>query len=285
MIEINPIPQHIIKNCVKNAIAEDLGQAGDLTSNYLIDKNQENEWIITSNQNGVVSGIRCAEYAFNFIDKNVCFKSFVMDGEKVTKDTKIALISGRSLPILTAERTALNFIGHLSGIATETNKFVELTKHTKVKIVSTRKTTPGIRALEKYAIRCGGGFNHRLGLDYAILIKDNHIEAVGGVKEALKLAKQKASHLMSIEIEVDTIEQLEEALKYEAKIILLDNMTIDNLKAAVKIANGGAILEASGNINENNVLQVAETGIDIISIGRLTHSSPSLDISLHCNKK
>jgi len=284
MIEIDPIPSHIIKKCVKNAITEDLGQIGDLTSNYLINKDQENEWIITSNQNGVIAGLDCAKYAFNFIDKDICFNSFIRDGEKVQKDTKIASISGRSLSILTAERTALNFIGHLSGIASETNNFVKLTQHTKIKIVSTRKTTPGIRALEKYAIRCGGGFNHRLGLDYAILIKDNHIEAVGGVREALKLAKQKSSHLTSIEIEVDTIEQLEEALKYDAKIILLDNMTIDNLKIAVSINNGRAILEASGNINIDNVLKVAETGIDIISIGRLTHSSPSLDISLHCKK-
>ncbi|MDB4831654.1 carboxylating nicotinate-nucleotide diphosphorylase [Hyphomicrobiales bacterium] len=284
MIKIDPIPPHIIKKSVKYAIAEDLGQIGDLTSNYLISKDQENEWVITSNQNGIVAGINCAEYAFSFIDKDICFNAFIDDGEKVITDTKIASISGRSLSILTAERTALNFIGHLSGIASETNKYVELTKHTKAKVVSTRKTTPGIRALEKYAIRCGGGFNHRLGLDYAILIKDNHIEAVGSVKEALKLAKQKSSHLMSIEIEVDTIEQLEEALMCDAKIILLDNMTIDNLKAAVNMNNGRAILEASGNINENNVLEVAETGVDIISIGRLTHSSPSLDISLHCSR-
>ena len=194
---------------------------------------------------------------------------------------EIARVIGYSHSILTAERVALSFLGHMSGIASETNKYVKLIANTKARILSTRKTTPGLRAIEKYAVRCGGGYNHRYGLDYGILIKDNHIKAAGGIEKALKIIKNNKPYMTDIEVEVDTIEQFLECQRLDVRYILLDNMSPQNISECIKNNKNGAILEASGGINLDSIADIAQTGVDFISVGKLTHSSPSLDLSLH----
>tara|TARA_Y100000590_G_scaffold311921_1_gene352492 strand:+ start:693 stop:1544 length:852 start_codon:yes stop_codon:yes gene_type:complete len=281
MINAMNISKRALTKIVKDSIAEDHGYFGDITSKNSIHKDTIVSGTINSNQSGIISGIDCARLTFSNIDKNIEFSPKIKDGEQIQPNGVIANISGNAISILSAERVALNFIGHLSGIATETRKYVDRIAHTNAKVLSTRKTTPLIRALEKYAVRSGGGFNHRFGLDYGILVKDNHIKSAGGIDKIIKNIKGKEPYLTSIEVEVDTEEQFLECQSLDVKYILLDNMSIEEMKRCISLNTNQATLEASGGINLQNVKKVAETGVDYISIGRITHSSPSLDVSLH----
>jgi nicotinate-nucleotide pyrophosphorylase (carboxylating) len=232
-------------------------------------------------KSGVICGLSVAEAAFKIVDPSITFEALAEDGEEFpVPRTPVARITGNARAILTAERTALNFISHMSGIATQTAKFVDLVKHTNAKICCTRKTTPNLRAFEKYAIRCGGGLNHRFGLDDAFLIKDNHIAVCGGIKQALQACKAHAGHLVKIEIEVDGLDQLREVIEEGADVVLFDNMTPEQMAEGVKMIGGKMRTEASGGINIESVKAVAESGVDMISSGALTHSSAILDIGL-----
>jgi len=275
-----PLPTIILDPIVRLALAEDLGRAGDLTTDATISPETKMSVVIAARQPGVIAGLDAAAHALHLIDPAMTLTIGKPDGSAIVPGDVIGRLDGTARSILTAERTMLNFIGRLSGVATLTRAFVEAVAHTETRIVCTRKTTPGHRALEKRAVRCGGGTAHRYGLDDAILIKDNHIAACGSVAEAMTRAKAYAGHLRMIEIEVDTLEQLEEALKYTPHAILLDNMDTDTLRRAVKIIDGRVTAEASGGVNLSTVAAIAETGVDYISVGALTHSAPNLDVGL-----
>ncbi len=278
MTFFNPI---YLDHTVRNALDEDLGGAGDITTLATIPAGTRATAAMALRKPGVVAGIPVAEAAFRLIDRDLKFEALAEDGAHMSGNRMlVARISGDARSILTAERVALNYICRLSGIATMTAKYVALVAHTNAKICCTRKTTPGLRPLEKYAVRCGGAMNHRFGLDDAILIKDNHVAVCGGVKPALRAAKAAAGHLVKIEIEVDTLNQLREVLEEGADVCLLDNMNLDQIREAVKIAAGRVKLEASGGINIETVKAIAETGVDLISSGALTHSAPILDVGL-----
>jgi nicotinate-nucleotide pyrophosphorylase (carboxylating) len=234
----------------------------------------------TVRRGGVVAGLSCARLAMAELDASVIFAPQAVDGQVVSAGTIVARVSGNARAILTAERTALNLMGRLSGIATLTRDYVDAVEGTRARITDTRKTTPGLRALEKYAVRCGGGVNHRFGLDDAILIKDNHVAACGSVGEAVRRAKAFAGHLMKVEVEVDSLLQLREALACDPDVVMLDNFTVEDLREAVAIAGGKVLLEASGGVNLETVRGIAETGVDVISVGALTHSAKVLDIGL-----
>jgi nicotinate-nucleotide pyrophosphorylase (carboxylating) len=271
----------VIEDAVRRALHEDLGRAGDITSNATVPAGTQARARLVARKPGVLAGLACAAEAFRQLDATIAFEARKRDGDRVNAGDAAGEISGDARVILAAERTALNFATHLSGIATLTADFVEKVKHTPAKIVCTRKTIPGLRALEKYAVRCGGGMNHRFGLDDAILIKDNHIAVAGGVVAALKAARASAGHLVKIEIEVDSLAQLEETLKTGgADVALLDNMDAKTIARAVEMARGKLLLEASGGVTLANVAAIAETGVDMISVGALTHSAPALDLSL-----
>jgi len=235
---------------------------------------------IVARKEGRIAGLQCAEMAFRLVDPCVDFATVNGDGADVKPGTQVATISGPAAAILTAERVALNFLCHLSGIATLTRSYVRATEGTKASICCTRKTTPGLRALEKYAVRMGGGQNHRFGLYDAVLIKDNHIAAAGGIKPAVEAARAHAGHMIKVEVEVDTLEQLDELLDLPADVVLLDNMSITELKTAVARSHGKLVTEASGGVSLETVREIAETGVDLISVGALTHSSPTLDLGL-----
>jgi nicotinate-nucleotide pyrophosphorylase (carboxylating) len=275
-------PPHtlLIEPIVRHALEEDLGRAGDITSELIIPAEQKASAKLIARRHGTIAGLIAAERAFHLVSSDLTFDVQAPDGSTVQAGTVLAHINGPARAILTSERVALNFAGHLSGIATATRALVDAAKGTKARIVCTRKTTPGLRVLEKYAVRCGGGFNHRFGLDDAVLIKDNHIAAAGGIKPAVERARAGTAHMIKIEVEVDTLAQLEEALSIGVDTILLDNMGIENLKRAVAIAKGRAVLEASGNITHETVAAVAATGVDYISSGAITHSAPNLDVAL-----
>jgi nicotinate-nucleotide pyrophosphorylase (carboxylating) len=278
---IPPLPPVILDPIVRLALAEDLGRAGDLTTDATIPPSTEMRAVIAARKPGVVVGLDAAAYALKLVDETVVLKIYLPDGSTLAPGAVIAELSGSAASILTAERTMLNFMGRLSGVATLTRRYVDAVKHTRAKIVCTRKTTPGHRALEKRAVRCGGGTSHRYGLDDAILIKDNHIAACGGdIGTAIARAKAYAGHLRMIEVEVDTLAQLEEALKHTPHAILLDNMDLDTLRAAVALTAGRVTLEASGGVTLDTVASIAETGVDYISVGALTHSAPNLDLGL-----
>lgn len=274
------LPEIMIEPCVQAALLEDLGRAGDLTTDAIIEKNATACVALNVREHGVIAGLDFARIAFKLIDPAIRFAPLVADGQSVTPGTVLAEISGPAQGILTAERVALNFMGRLSGIATATSGIAQAIAHTKAKITCTRKTTPGLRFAEKYAVRAGGGRNHRFGLDDAILIKDNHIAIAGGVGPAMKRAKAHAGHLVKIEVEVDTIPQLIELLPYQPDVVLLDNMQPPMLKEAVGIINGRALAEASGRITKESAVAIAEAGVDLISAGWLTHSTKVLDIGL-----
>ncbi|MEZ5920353.1 MAG: carboxylating nicotinate-nucleotide diphosphorylase [Parvularculaceae bacterium] len=274
------LSQLLIDDAVKRALEEDLGQAGDITSLACISANANSTAAIIAREEGVIAGANLARAAFRFIDTDIEISNRKNDGDFVGDGDVVMSIDGPSRGILSAERVALNFLGRLSGVATATAALVNAVSGTHAKIVCTRKTTPLLRAFEKYAVRCGGGFNHRYGLYDAVMIKDNHVAAAGGIAEALKAAKAAVGHMTPIEIEVDTIEQLEEALEHGARIVLLDNMTLDDLRLAVSLNKGRAILEASGGVTLKTVRAIAETGVDVISSGAITHSAPSLDLGL-----
>ncbi|WP_417671893.1 carboxylating nicotinate-nucleotide diphosphorylase [Roseibium sp.] len=274
------LPKLMVDEAVKAALLEDWGRAGDITSQSTIPADRQATAVIASRKPGVLSGIALAESAFRLTDEAVRFEVLAEDGARLEKGMLVARMSGPARAILSAERVALNYLGHLSGIASATARFADLIAHTKADIVCTRKTTPGLRAFEKYAVRCGGGSNHRFGLDDAILIKDNHIAVAGGVRQAIEAAKAFAGHLVKIEVEVDTLDQLREALPCKPDVVMLDNMGPDLLKQAVGIAGGQVLLEASGGIEADTIKAIAEAGVDLISSGWITHSAPVLDLGL-----
>ena len=276
----NTLTKFSVEKVIQDALYEDLGQNGDITSNSIIDIESEDNFYMTAREEGTVSGIFLACLTFELVDKNLEFTPNIKDGDKVKKGDVIAKIKGKTRSILSGERTALNFLSHLSGIATSTNQMVELISKTKAKIVSTRKTTPNLRVLEKNAVKDGGGVNHRFGLYDGILIKDNHIAASGSIKETILKAKKNSGHMVKVEIEVDNILQFKEAIITNVDAILLDNFSLNDLKDAVSLNKNNIILEASGKINEKNISEIAKTGIDLISSGWITHSSPALDIGL-----
>lgn len=275
-----PLPDIVIEPIVKLALAEDLGVAGDVTTDALIDLEAKGVWAVRAREAGVVAGLDAAMLAGWMIDSELHYAIAKPDGSLAKAGDTVMEIEGSARSALMAERTMLNFIGRLSGIATLTRIYVDAVAGMGVVIASTRKTTPGLRGLEKRAVRLGGGGAHRYGLDDAMLIKDNHIAAAGSVANAMTRARAAAAHLTCIEIEVDTLDQLKQALPHAPSAILLDNFSLTDLKAAVKLAKGQTLLEASGGITIENVFAVAETGVDVISIGALTHSAPSLDVGL-----
>lgn len=280
MSRLAPLPRILIEPLVRAALLEDLGRAGDLTTDAIVPRGLSARAVLMARGNGIVAGLDLVKLAFELIDPRIAVDVKIQDGARVAGGDTIARVSGPARGILTAERTALNCLGHLSGVASATASLVEAVQGTKAKIVCTRKTLPGLRALEKYAVRAGGGANHRFGLDDAMLIKDNHVAIAGGVKPALQRARAAAGHLVKIEIEVDTLGQLEDALAEGVDAVLLDNMDVETLAIAAAMASGRAITEASGRITSSTVRAIAETGVDLISAGWLTHSAPVLDIGL-----
>jgi nicotinate-nucleotide pyrophosphorylase (carboxylating) len=277
------LPRPLVQRAVAEALAEDLGQAGDITTDATVPADRTIEATLAARKPGVVSGLDLAEEAFGVLDRHVVFERLIDDGRAAPAGAIIARISGNARAILTAERVALNFMGRMSGIATLTRTYVDKVAGTKASIVDTRKTTPGLRAFEKYAVRCGGGRNHRTGLFDAILIKDNHIVAAGGLSAAVEAARRNAGHMVKLEVEVDTLDQLREALAFDIDAVLLDNMKPATLRDAVAIVaeRGGRVLtEASGGVDLTTVRAIAESGVDLISIGALTHSAPVLDLGL-----
>ena len=275
-------PPHalLVEPIVRHALEEDLGRAGDITSDLTVAPDATSVARLAARKPGTISGLICADAAFRLVDPALRFRVEVPDGSTVAGGTVLATVEGRSRAILSAERVALNFTGHLSGVATATRALVEAVAGSKARIVCTRKTTPGLRVLEKYAVRCGGGFNHRFGLDDAVLIKDNHLVAAGGIRPAIERVRAGLGHMAKIELEVDTLAQLEEALALGVDTILLDNMAPQMLRQAIVLTKGRATLEASGNVTLATVRVIAETGVDYISSGAITHSAPNLDVAL-----
>ena len=271
----------VIDEAVMRALDEDLGRAGDVTSISTIPDHTPAHAVMVARQAGVIAGLPLAVAAFHVLSPDIRIQAHVKDGAAIAKGVNLLTISGPARAILAGERTALNFVGRLSGVATLTADYVRHTAGTKLRICCTRKTTPGLRALEKYAVRCGGGFNHRFGLDDAILIKDNHIAVAGGVKAVLQRARAHAGHLVKIEIEVDTLDQLRDVLATGmADVVMLDNMDIAKLKEAVKITEGKVVLEVSGGVTLASIAEIAKTGVDYASSGALTHSAPNFDVAL-----
>jgi nicotinate-nucleotide pyrophosphorylase (carboxylating) len=277
---IAPLPTYLVESAVRAALDEDLGIAGDVTTNATIPQGTRCEAVIVARQSGVVAGLTLAEASFRALDPEVAIGREKTDGDAVREDQSLLRISGDARAILSAERVALNFLGRLSGIATLTRRYVDAVVGTHAKIVDTRKTTPGLRAFEKYAVRCGGGHNHRVGLFDAVLIKDNHIVSAGGITAAIQAARAAAGHTLKIEVEVDTLEQLRAALEEKIDCVLLDNMDPATLTKAVKMVAGRCLAEASGGVNLSTVKEIAATGVDLISVGALTHSAPVLDLGL-----
>ena len=270
----------LVEPLVHQALEEDLGRAGDITSDLTIAAGTQATARLVARKSGTIAGLIAAEAAFRLVDPALKFSVSAPDGTAVQSGALLATVSGPARAILSAERVALNFAGHLSGVATATAALVAAVAGTKARIVCTRKTLPGLRILQKYAVRCGGGFNHRFGLDDAVLIKDNHIAAAGGIAPALARVRAGLGHMTRVEIEVDSLAQLEEALGLGADTILLDNMSIEELNKAVAMANGHAVLEASGNVTLATVREIAATGVDTISSGAITHSAVNLDIGV-----
>ncbi|HZZ69798.1 MAG TPA: carboxylating nicotinate-nucleotide diphosphorylase [Phenylobacterium sp.] len=275
-----PLPDLLIAPVVRAALAEDLGRAGDVTSQACVPADARFRAAFAARQPGVIAGLACARLAIAELDPTASFEIHVEDGSRVDANTVLATVEANARALLSAERVGLNLLGRLSGVATLTRAYVDAVAGTRVVIVDTRKTTPGLRALEKYAVRCGGGVNHRFGLDDAILIKDNHIAACGSVGEAVRRAKAAAGHLTKVEVEVDGLDQLEDALTYGPDVVMLDNFSLEDLAEAVRRTAGRAVLEASGGVNLTTVRAIAQTGVDVISVGALTHSASVLDIGL-----
>ena len=268
-----------LKNLIENALAEDLGP-GDVTSEATIRPESLSVAVMLAKQDLVLAGLDVAREVFRHLDPDIQFTSFAKDGDRVNAGTELAKLSGNTRALLAGERVALNLLQHLSGIATLTSKYVERVHGLKAGILDTRKTLPGLRRLEKYAVRTGGGRNHRFGLHDGVLIKDNHIKASGGITKALQNARKNAHHLLKLEVETKNLEEVREALEARADIIMLDNMPVDMMREAVKVVAGRALVEASGNVTLATVRAIAETGVDLISSGSLTHSAPAADISM-----
>jgi nicotinate-nucleotide pyrophosphorylase (carboxylating) len=274
------LPAILYEPLVRAALAEDLGRAGDITTDAIVPANHRLSATIGARQAGAIAGLDIAIMAFRLLDPDIRVDVHLPDASRVKPGDAIATISGPARGILSGERVALNFLGHLSGVATATAGIADAIRDYKARITCTRKTMPGMRALQKYAVRCGGGANHRFGLDDAVLIKDNHVAVAGGVGEAIRRARASVGHLVKIEVEVDTLAQLEEALAARAEAVLLDNMGPDQLRQAVAMTAGRAMLEASGRITPESAPPIAATGVDLLSAGWLTHSSRVLDVGL-----
>lgn len=275
--------QCYIDNIITTALTEDINYI-DAAADNLIPEDHRSSAYYVAKDTGIVCGIEAAKRVFELVGGNVDFKILLKDGTKVKNGDIIAELEGSTLTLLKGERTALNLLQHMSGIATATNKCVELVSGTKASVTDTRKTLPGLRALQKYAVTVGGGKNHRFNLSDAAMLKDNHIDAYGGITAAVAALREKIGHTVKIEVEVRTLDELKEALETKAEIIMLDNMSCEEMAQAVKIAGGRALLEASGNITAENIRSVAETGVDIISLGALTHSVRCFDISMKIRK-
>lgn len=278
--DIAPLPNVLLDPIVIAALTEDLGRGGDITSDALIEVTHASRLQLRPRRPGVLAGMDVLARVLHHVDTNIHLKIYRRDGEALDALETIATLEGPTRSLLTAERTALNFLTRLSGIATLTRTMVEQLEGSTTRLACTRKTTPGLRALEKRAVRLGGGVNHRLGLDDAMLIKDNHIAAVGSIREALARARAQLGHLRMIELEVDTLKQLEEALETPPHAILLDNMSLEDLRHAVTMTQGRCLLTASGGVDARYLREIAETGVDLIAVGALTHSAPQLDIGL-----
>lgn len=277
---LSPLPCPIIERIVETALAEDLGLIGDITTEATIPAGKRATCVLAARESGVLAGLDIAAAAFRHLDAATSFTPTKADGNTLHPGDVIATVEGNARSILSAERVALNFMGRMSGIATQTRRYVDQVSGTSAAIIDTRKTTPGLRALEKYAIRAGGGMNHRIGLFDAVLIKDNHVAIAGGISAAIEAARARAGHMIKIEVEVDTLDQLREALGHRIDAVLLDNMPPPVLREAVAMIAGRVTTEASGGINLDTVRAVAETGVDLISVGALTHSVTVLDIGL-----
>ncbi|NLX03192.1 MAG: carboxylating nicotinate-nucleotide diphosphorylase [Syntrophomonadaceae bacterium] len=269
-----------LNELIDRALQEDIGH-GDITTESLIPEGMQASGVFVAKSAGILAGINVSRAVFRYLESGITFETFKTDGDTLAAGDVIARVTGKAATLLTGERVALNFLQRLSGIATKTRRMVELIKYLPAELVDTRKTTPGLRVLEKYAVAVGGARNHRFGLYDGVMIKDNHIKAVGSITGAVSAARQKIPHTIKVEVEVENLEQLEEALQARADIILLDNMDIEQMKKAVEITAGRALLEASGGINEDTLAEVAKSGVDFISSGALTHSAVSLDISFN----
>lgn len=279
-LPVPPLPDLMLEPLVRSALLEDLGRAGDLTTDAIVPADAQAELRLVARQEGVLAGLDMARLAFRALDAQSRFEPVLRDGSELAPCQEIARIHGSARAILTAERVALNYLCHLSGVATATASIARAIADTGARVTCTRKTMPGLRALQKYAVRVGGGSNHRFGLDDAVLIKDNHIALAGGVAEALARARAGVGHMVQIQLEVDTLEQLEVALSLGVEVVLLDNMDLDTLRTAVSMARGRAVTEASGRITPETARAVAETGVDQIAVGWITHSARVLDIGL-----
>jgi nicotinate-nucleotide pyrophosphorylase (carboxylating) len=279
-VHLPPLYPILYEPLVRRALEEDLGRAGDLTSDAILPPDLLAEAKVVARAAGRIAGLPASLSAFRLLDFSIRIEEHAADGQDVEAGAVLAAVHGPARSILSAERTALNLLGRLCGIATATRDMQALVAPHGAHIVCTRKTTPGLRALEKYAVRCGGGHNHRFGLDDAVLIKDNHIALAGGLRPAVERARRAVGHLVKIEVEVDSLEQLREALDLGVDVVLLDNMSVETLREAVAIARGRAITEASGGINPKTAGPIAATGVNLLSMGWLTHSAPSLDVAL-----
>lgn len=277
---IAPPPDLLIEPIVRAALAEDLGRAGDVTAAACIPRDARMSAAFTARKDGRIAGIDCVRLAVCLMDPNAEIEVLVRDGQDAAPGATLVRVEGNARALLAAERTALNLVQRLSGVATLTRAYVRAVEGTVVRIADTRKTTPGLRVLEKHAVLCGGGINHRFGLDDAILIKDNHVAVCGGIGPALERARAEAGWLTPIEIEVDNLNQLAQALPYEPDVIMLDNFSLEDLREAVVLNNYRCKLEASGGVTLETVRAIAETGVDTISVGALTHSAPALDVGL-----
>jgi len=269
-----------IKHLIKLAIEEDI-KTGDITSNNIIPKDKQATAVITSKEQGIISGLEIAELTYKEIDKDLSFEKKVEDGNKVDNKEVIAIIKGNARSILSGERIVLNFLSHLSGVSTTTRKYVDKIRNYKTKILDTRKTTPGFRALQKYAVKIGGAENHRQGLYDMVLIKDNHIKVNGSIKQAVQNIKEKIDPKIKIEVETENLQQVKEALETDINMIMLDNMSLEDMKKAVELINNKFKIEASGGITLNNIEEIAKIGVDYISVGSLTHSFKRLDLSMN----
>ena len=277
---MTPLPDIMLEPMVRAALLEDLGRAGDITTDAIVPADLQTRCVLQAREPGIVAGLDMARLAFSLIDPRLSFAVHRPDGSSIEPGDRIATVEGPARGVLMGERVALNYLSHLSGIASATNRIVRAVAGTKARICETRKTTPGLRSVQKYAVRVGGGCNHRFGLDDAVLIKDNHIAIAGGVRIAIERARQAVGHLVKIEVEVDTLAQLEEALAVGVDAVLLDNMGPPMLREAVRMVGGRAITESSGRVTPETAPALAETGVDLISIGWLTHSVTILDIGL-----
>jgi nicotinate-nucleotide pyrophosphorylase (carboxylating) len=275
-----PLPAVLLEPVVRAALVEDLGRAGDVTSDALIPEDVRARFAVVAREPGVLAGLDAAATTFALVDPTVGFRTERLDGERVRPGTTVAVVEGPARSILTAERVALNFLGHLSGVATATASIADAIAHTSTRVTCTRKTTPGLRALEKHAVRAGGGSNHRFGLDDAILVKDNHIAVAGGVSEAIARAKRAAGHLMPIEVEVDSLAQLSEVMRDPVTAVLIDNFDPAQAERAVAMVDGLMTVEASGRITPALAPGLAEAGVDLVSAGWITHSAAVLDLGL-----